>query len=87
MAVNLPDDLQHAVQAEGTPLRVIDPSTGEAYVLVREAAFASVESILTVDEAALQRAQIPNSRLMEIARRNRPPVEWLEGDEESLFEC
>jgi hypothetical protein len=84
MSVNLSDDLRHAVQTEGTPLRVVDPTTGETYVLVRESAFARAQSLLE-GEAALQRAQIPNARLQRIAERRRPPQEWLEGEEEELF--
>jgi hypothetical protein len=73
MTLNLSDDLRQAVQTEGTPLKLVDPSTGEIYLLYRES------------EEALARAQISNSRLLKIAKNNRPPKEWLEGDEESLF--
>jgi hypothetical protein len=85
MSLNLSDDLRHAVEAEGTPLKLVDPQTGEIYVLIRESAFASAQSLLARDVAALRNAQIPSARLLEIAHRNRPPQEWLEGEEEQLF--
>jgi hypothetical protein len=73
MAVNLSDDLRQALKDEGTPLRLIDPATGESYVLYRES------------DRELIRNQIPNSRLLEMAKLHKPPVEWLDGDEEELF--
>jgi hypothetical protein len=73
MQLNLSDDLRQAVKTEGTPLKLVDPITGETYVLVRES-----------EESAIE-ASLSNARLREIAKRNRPPREWLEGDEEDLF--
>jgi hypothetical protein len=73
MHLNLSDDLRHAVETEGTPLKLVDPKTGEMYLLVRES-----------DEAAAH-LSLSNTALKEIAKRNRPPQEWLEGDEEKLF--
>jgi len=84
MSVELSDDLRHAVQAEGTPLKVVDPTTGETYLLVRESAFVKAQSSSADDEAALARSQISNARLLEIAKSHRPPRDWLEA-EEDLF--
>ena len=85
MTVKLSEDLRQVVHQVGTPLTLVDPTSGETYVLIRESAFADVRSILASDEDALREAQIPNTRLLQFARQNRPPAEWLEGEEESLF--
>jgi hypothetical protein len=34
--MTLSDDLLLAVQSQGTPLKLVDPATGETYLLVRE---------------------------------------------------
>ena len=73
MTVHLTDDLRQAVKTEGTPLRLVDPATGESYVLFRES------------EQQLIRNQFPNERLLEMAKQHKPPAEWLDGDEEELF--
>ena len=73
MHLNLSDDLRHAVETEGTPLKLLDPKTGEMYLLVRES-----------DESVIH-PSLSNNTLKEIAKRNRPPQEWLEGEEETLF--
>ena len=73
MTVHLTDDLRQAVKTEGTPLRLVDPATGESYVLYRES------------DKDLIRNQIPNSQLLEMAKQHKPPPEWLDGDEEELF--
>jgi hypothetical protein len=36
MTVNLSEELKRAVEIAGTPLKMVDPSTGETYVLSRE---------------------------------------------------
>lgn len=36
MTFNLSDDLRQAVRTEGTPLKLINPTTGEIYLLCRE---------------------------------------------------
>lgn len=73
MHLNLSDDLRHAVETEGTPLKLVDPKTGEMYLLVRES------------DESVAHPSVSNAALKEIARRNRPPREWLEGDEEEVF--
>ena len=67
MSLNLSEDLRHAVESEGTPLKLVDPQTGEAYLLVREAAYAQAQSLLaeagTTDEALSDsyRAQVESA--------------------------
>jgi hypothetical protein len=61
------------VKTEGTPLHLVDPATGESYVLFRES------------ERELIRTQIPNARLLEMAKQHKPPAEWLDRDEAELF--
>jgi hypothetical protein len=81
MSLILSDDLRHAVATEGTPLTLVDPATGQTYVLVSAAAFTSSDP--SPDEAqSLARAQIPNARLLELARRHAPPESWRTGDED-----
>jgi len=41
MQLKLSDDLRQALASEGTPLRLIDPSTGETFLVVRESDVAS----------------------------------------------
>ena len=83
MSIDLSDDIRQAVEARGTPLRLIDAATGEAYILMRESALAGMEQ--SVSELSLRPPQISNHRLIEIAKKNRPPAAWLEGDSEELF--
>jgi len=42
MPAELFDALRDAVQKEGIPLKLVDPVTGEAYLLVRESEFDSL---------------------------------------------
>jgi hypothetical protein len=85
MSIMLTDDLRQALEAEGTPLKLVDPVTGEWYMLVSASAFENARCSSQELDAALNRAQIPNARLLELARSNSPPHAWLEGDEEDLF--
>jgi hypothetical protein len=73
MSLNLSDDLRQAVQSQGTPLKLVDPTTGETYLLYRE-----------TDEE-LDRVRLSNARLLALAKHHRPPREWLESEEENLF--
>jgi hypothetical protein len=84
MSIALSHDLHEAVKAYGTPLEMIDSSTGEKYVLVPQATFARAKSLLDAD-ATISRLQIPNAKLVELANRSLPPPEWYAGDEEELF--
>jgi hypothetical protein len=84
MSLNLSDDLRQAVRSEGTPLKLVDPATGETYVLVPESTFARAQSLLS-DQDDLSSVQVSNADLLGLAERHRPPKEWLEGEEEALF--
>ena len=84
MSMMLTDDLRNALASEGTPLQLVDPATGETYVLVRSAAFAAAGASSPAEDETLSKAQIPNARLLELARRHAPPEAWLDC-EEQLF--
>jgi hypothetical protein len=71
MSLALSDDLRQALDRAGTPLKLVDPETGERYVLVRE--------------SALEGGQLSNAQLLEIAKRHRPPESWLQDDEPDVF--
>jgi hypothetical protein len=85
MSILLSDDLRQALDVEGAPLKLVDPATGELYILVSAAAYEKAHALPPEQEALLQHAQISNTRLLELARRNPPPQAWLEGDEADLF--
>ena len=84
MSRNLSDDLREALQNEGTPLKLVDSSTGETFVVIPEATFAKAKSLLDED-AALAKAQMSSAALLEFAKNHPPPKEWFDGDEEELF--
>lgn len=77
MSAVLSDDLSKALHDHGVPLRVVDPATGEAYLLVPAADFAA-SSTAAVGEPPMPR--LTNARLLELAARHAPPAAWLEGD-------
>lgn len=83
MPTILSDDLRQALSEQGAPLRLVDPATGEFYVLVPAADFD--ERTEKVGALADDAKKITNSRLLELATRHAPPAAWLEGDEEELF--
>jgi len=85
MSMTLSDDLRQALQTAGTPLRLVDHATGEAFIVLPESAYASVVAAAEFDDD-LRIARIPNARLRTIAEHNRPPQAWFESDEEKLFE-
>ena len=61
MSVELSSDQRQAIDAVGTPLKVVDPSTGDVYVLVRESVFARVQSLLSDDLADTYSAQVESA--------------------------
>lgn len=86
MSLTLSDDLRQALEIEGMPLKLIDPATGETYVVVLESAFAAAcGNAANVDQELLN-AQIPNARLQELAKQHSPPQDWHESEEDDLFE-
>jgi hypothetical protein len=58
MSLELSSDQSQAIDAAGTPLKVVDPRTGDVYVLVKEAAFARIEKLLGDDLTETYPAQI-----------------------------
>jgi hypothetical protein len=82
MSIALSDDLRQALASEGTPLKLVDPQTGETYLVVRE---SSVRELSQADRE-LESVQIPGDRLKQLAEQHRPPQSWYESDEEDLFE-
>jgi hypothetical protein len=83
MSLTISDDLRQALALEGTPLKLIDPQTGETYLVVRE---SSLGGAVEAEKAALERAQIPSDRLRKLAEQHGPPQDWYESEEEDLFE-
>ncbi len=85
MSLLLSDDLRQALQLEGTPLTLVDPETGETYVLVSACAYETAQTMSSEEEAALERARIPNACLLDLAKSHAPPPSWLDGEEADLF--
>jgi hypothetical protein len=85
MTLTIPDNLRQALASAGTPLKLVDPQTGETYLVVRESAFPQHAAPLSAEED-LARAQISSDRLKKLAQEHRPPQEWYETEEEDLFE-
>jgi hypothetical protein len=61
MSLELSNDQRQAVDAEGTPLTMIDPRTGNRYVLVDEAMFNKLQSLFEDDLADTYAAQIESA--------------------------
>ena len=61
MSLELSNDLRQAVDAEGTPLKIVDPRTGNVYVLVNQSIFERVQSLLSDDLAETYPAQIESA--------------------------
>ena len=68
MSLELSNDLRQAVDAEGTPLKIVDPRTGNVYVLVNQSIFERVQSLLSDDLAETYPAQIESA----MCRLGRP---------------
>lgn len=61
MSIELSNDQKLAIDAGGTPLTLVDPRTGSVYVLVKEAVFARVQSLLAEDLGDTYRAQVESA--------------------------
>ena len=61
MSLELSNDLRQAVDAEGTPLKIVDPRTGNVYVLVNQTVFERVQSLLADDLAETYPAQMESA--------------------------
>jgi len=61
MSLELSYDLRQAVDANGTPLKIIDPRTGNVYVLVSQPVFERVRSLLADDLTETYAAQMESA--------------------------
>ncbi len=62
MGLQLSDEQRQAIESTpGSPVRVIDPNSGDVYVLVRESVFARIEGLLNDDLADTYPAQIESA--------------------------
>ena len=61
MSLELSNDQRQAVDAEGTPLKIVDPRTGNVYVLVQQTVFERVWSVLADELAETYPAQMESA--------------------------
>ena len=61
MSIQLTSDQHEAIESEGTPLQVIDPCSGNRYVLVKSALFERVRSLPSDDLSDTYPAQIESA--------------------------
>jgi hypothetical protein len=61
MSLEISDDLRQALDSAGTPLRLVDSQSGQTYVVVRESAYAKVQSLLSEDLSETYPAQIESA--------------------------
>ena len=61
MSIELSNDQRQAVDANGTPLKVIHPRTGAVYVLVDESAFQRIQSLFGEDLSDTYQAQLESA--------------------------
>jgi hypothetical protein len=61
MSLELSFDQRQAVDAAGTPLKLVDPRTGCVYVLVPESVFERVQSLVSDDLIETYQAQIESA--------------------------
>jgi hypothetical protein len=61
MSLELSIDQRQAVDAEGTPLRLLDPRTGNMYVLVDETVFEKIQVLFSDDIADTYTAQVESA--------------------------
>jgi hypothetical protein len=61
MSIELSNDQRQAVDAEGTPLKLVDPRTGSTYVLVDESVFQQLQSLVGDDLGDTYQAQIESA--------------------------
>jgi len=61
MSIELTEDLRTAVESAGTPIKIVDPQSGQVYVLVKESAFARWQSLLVEELSETYPAQIESA--------------------------
>ena len=61
MSLEIPEDVRHAIDETGTPLRLVGSISGQTYVVVRESAYAKVQSLLGEELSDTYPAQIESA--------------------------
>lgn len=61
MSLEISEDIRHAIDAAGTPLRLVDSRSGQTYVVVREATYAKVQNLLGEELCDTYPAQIESA--------------------------
>jgi hypothetical protein len=61
MSLEITSDLRQALDAEGTPLRIVDSQSGSVYVIVPEEVFARVQALVGDDLGETYPAQVESA--------------------------
>jgi hypothetical protein len=61
MSLELSNDQRQAIDAAGRPSKLLDPCTGNVYVLVKEAVFARVQASLGDERTETYPAQVESA--------------------------
>jgi hypothetical protein len=56
MSLDLSDELRQALQAKGTPLKLVDPVTGQTYLLLPESEFGELSDTYRAQVESAMRA-------------------------------
>ena len=74
MTYAITPELRDMMRTEGMPLRLVDPESGESYLLIRE------------QEIGPSGAPLSNDQLLRLADTHRAPEAWIQSNEEDLFQ-
>ena len=69
MSLELSSDLRQAIDQAGTPLRIVDSKSGDAFVVVPESTYAAIQALLGENLAETYPAQIESA-----AKKQSQPV-------------
>lgn len=61
MSLELSGDLRQAIDQAGTPLRLVDSKSGDAFVVVPESTYAAIQALLGENLAETYPAQIESA--------------------------
>ena len=61
MSLELSSDLRQAIDQAGTPLRLVDSKSGDAFVVVPESTYATIQALLGENLAETYPAQIESA--------------------------